>query len=110
MNYVASADWGVLLLENISKNNDYALPNKLFDYIMARLPVVVSNLEEMSRFVNENQVGYVVNSENDEKVIDVFSKINKTTKMKFLPNIERARKKYNWEEQEKTLLKLYKSL
>ncbi|MFH1547235.1 MAG: glycosyltransferase [bacterium] len=110
MNYVASADWGVLLLENISKNNDFALPNKLFDYIMAQLPVIVSDLKEMSRFVKENKVGYVVNSDDDKEVIEVLSKVSRKTKMSFLSNIEITRKKYNWEEQEETLLKLYKSI
>jgi glycosyltransferase involved in cell wall biosynthesis len=110
MNYIGSADWGVLLLENISKNNDYALPNKIFDYIMVDLPIIVSNLKEMARVVTENNIGYVVNYEDGEDVVNVLKSINKGDKQKFLPNLEKAKKKYNWEAQEKVLINLYQNL
>ena len=110
MSYVASADFGVLLLENISKNNDYALPNKLFDYVMAKLPVITSNLKEMAEFVKVNKVGYVVDLESQNKMIDLIVRINMNMKKSLLPNLEKTRKIYTWEEQEKKLLNLYKTL
>jgi hypothetical protein len=38
-------------------NYKYALPNKLFDYINAGLPVLTSNLPEMQAIVNKYNVG-----------------------------------------------------
>ena len=110
MDYIASADWGVLLLENISKNNDFALPNKLFDYIMVGLPVITSNLKEISKFVTENKVGYLVNSSNDNEVVSVIKNLDQNVKKKFIPYLEAASKKFTWEQQEKVLLKIYNSL
>ncbi len=110
MHYVASADWGIYLMENICKNHDYALPNKIFDYVLGGLPVVVSNLKEMSSFVKDNGVGYVINPEDQEMVVNLLQKINKNTKKQFIPNLIKTSKKYCWEEQEKVLLKLYNSL
>lgn len=110
MGYVASADFGVLLLENISKNNDYALPNKLFDYVMAKLPVITSNLKEMAQFINENKVGYVVDLNDEKKIIDLMVNLDVNTKKALLPNLERARKIYTWKNQEKVLVNLYKTL
>lgn len=109
MEYVSSADWGVLFFENLTKNNNYALPNKLFDYIMAGLPVLASNLEEITKFINRNKVGYVVDYEDDKQIIDTLVEIN-SKKEKFLSAIEETRKKYSWEGQEKVLINLYKSL
>jgi len=110
MKYVRSADWGILLLENLCKSYDYSLPNKLFDFIGGGLPVVVSDLKELSNFVKTNKVGYVVDASSSENVINVLSSIDKDTKSKFEKNVSIAAKKYSWEEQEKVLIKIYNSL
>lgn len=110
MNYVASADWGIYLMENICKNHDYALPNKIFDYVLGGLPVVASNLKEMSNFVEKNKVGYVIDPEDQDMVVNLLRKINKETKKQFISSLVKASKKYCWEEQEKVLIKLYNSL
>jgi glycosyltransferase involved in cell wall biosynthesis len=110
MNYVASADWGIYLMENICKNHDYALPNKLFDYIMANLPVVVSDLKEMKKFVDENKIGYAIDSKDTDAVIELLKGVIKETKKEFEKPLGIVAKKYSWEEQEKVLLKIYNSL
>jgi glycosyltransferase involved in cell wall biosynthesis len=110
MNYVASADWGIYLMENICKNHDYALPNKLFDYIMANLPVVVSDLREMKKFVEDNRVGYAIDSKDTEEVIELLRSITKEKKIDFDKQLKIAMKEYCWEGQEKVLLKIYNSL
>jgi glycosyltransferase involved in cell wall biosynthesis len=110
MNYVASADWGVHFMENTCKNHDYAMPNKLFDYFMGGLPVIVSNLKEMSNFVKKNEVGYVIDLEQPNEAVDIIKNINKNTKEKFINNVEKVAKEYTWEEQEKVLLNIYNSL
>ncbi len=56
----ASADIGVALIENISTSYYYALPNKLFEYIMAEIPVIVSDLPQMKEVVEKYDVGYAV--------------------------------------------------
>ncbi len=56
----ASADVGITLLEDTCLNHRYALPNKLFEYAMAGLPILASNLPEIRRVVLEHEVGLVV--------------------------------------------------
>ena len=53
MEYTVQADLGISLEENTGLNYYYALPNKLFDYIQARIPVLVSDFPEMARIINE---------------------------------------------------------
>lgn len=110
MKYVASADWGIFLLENTCKSYDYSLANKIFDYVLGGLPVVVSNLKEMSNFVKKNKIGYVIDSNNKKRVVKLLKNFDKNTKKEFLPNLKEVAKKYSWEEQEKILLNIYKSL
>ena len=110
MKYIGSADWGIYLMENICLNHDFALPNKIFDYILGGLPVVVSNLKEMSKLVNEYEIGYTVDIEDIDRIVKLLEKFDKNTKEKFENNLKKVAKKYCWEEQEKVLLKIYNSL
>jgi glycosyltransferase involved in cell wall biosynthesis len=45
-----------------SPNHEMALPNKLFEYLHAGLPLVVSDAGEIARFVMSNRVGESVRS------------------------------------------------
>lgn len=110
MEYVASADWGIYLMENICKNHEYALPNKLFDYVMANLPVVVSDLKEMKEFVEENRIGYTIDSTDRKKIIELLKSMKTEDREIFNEELNKTAKKYSWEEQEKVLLKIYNSL
>ena len=110
LDYTSSADIGVCIEENLCKSWDYALPNKLFEYSMVGLPVIVSGLSELKRFVNENKNGYVIEDIFDQNEFDkLFPKIIKTYKDK-TPYIKNIRDEYNWQNQEKRLLELYQKL
>ncbi len=56
----ASADLGVHVPEPLTLSIRLALPNKLFEYLMAGLPVVVTDIPEMRRVVEGFDVGLVV--------------------------------------------------
>jgi glycosyltransferase involved in cell wall biosynthesis len=53
----ASFDIGFFALPGTSCHNRFALPNKLFEYIMAGLALCVSNLPEMAQLVTDYCVG-----------------------------------------------------
>ena len=56
----AQADIGVTLLQDTCENHRLALPNKLFEYIAARVPVVASALPETLSLVESHGVGWCV--------------------------------------------------
>ncbi|MEA3317338.1 MAG: glycosyltransferase, partial [Bacteroidota bacterium] len=64
--YTINADIGIALEENIGLNYYYALPNKLFDYIQAGVPVLVSPFPEMQQIVQEYDIGTVYDHSNPE--------------------------------------------
>lgn len=60
----SSARLGFSLEEDLGLNYRYALPNKIFDYIQAGVPVLVSALPEMQNIVDRYGVGRCSNAVN----------------------------------------------
>jgi glycosyltransferase involved in cell wall biosynthesis len=58
--HTAEADVGITLLQDTCENHRLALPNKLFEYIAAGVPVVASALPEIQRLVEAYGVGWCV--------------------------------------------------
>ncbi|MFC2133330.1 glycosyltransferase [Bacteroidota bacterium] len=99
INYTAAADIGLALIENISISYYYALPNKLFEYIMAGLPVICSALPQMKEIVERYKVGVITNIEDENRIVDSVNLIgsDKDALAKYKVNCERAAIELNWE-------------
>lgn len=54
---VRSADYGLCLIENVSLSDYYSLPNKLFEYAFAGIPVLASDFPEISEIVEKYSLG-----------------------------------------------------
>ena len=105
-----SVDVGIALIENISKSYYYALPNKLFEYIMAEVPVVVSNLPQMKGIVDKFDVGFVVDPDNNDELITALKNLTSDEEQykKFKQNCKVASEELNWENEVGNLLELLK--
>lgn len=53
-------DVGLMALPGVSDHKRFALPNKLFEYLMAGLALCVTDLPEMRRLVEETSAGVVL--------------------------------------------------
>lgn len=110
LDYTSSADFGISTIEDTCLSYRYCLPNKMFEYIMAELPVVVSNLYEMQKLVNSNQIGIVVKENSLDGLKSAIKCSLELNKDKIKYNINKIKSIYNWEEQEKILFDVYKRL
>lgn len=110
LDYTSSADFGILFYENNCLNHEFCSPNKMFEYLMAEIPVIVSNLYEMKKLVEANFIGTVAKENTPEGLKEAIAKAIKLDKEELKINIKKLKAIYNWEEQEKVLLKAYKDL
>jgi glycosyltransferase involved in cell wall biosynthesis len=102
-----SADIGLCLIQNVSLSDYYCLPNKLFEYTFAGIPILASDFPDILQVVNEYNLGKCTSLDSKS----VHDKITKFENMSNLPKIDR-KKLYplSWNAQEEKLIKLYDKL
>lgn len=108
LEYTSSADLGISLIENTCLSYYYCMPNKLFEYSMAGLPVLVSNMKDMTELVTTNHMGDVIldfSTFGINQAIDSFLQQN-LVYMK--DNAYRVACENSWEKQEQKMLEAYK--
>ena len=110
LDYTASADYGILFYENTCLNNYYCSPNKMFEYIMAGIPVIVSNLYEMRKIVEQNNIGFIAEENTPICLRDTIQTAINQNRDQLRTNIDRLKTIYNWEEQEKILTRIIKEI
>ena len=110
LSYTASADIGVALMENISLSHYFCMPNKLLEYAMATLPVIVSNVKEMSEFVKKYQMGAIVMKNTVEDFNHVIDKLLRMDIAILSQNSRKAALENSWEHQEVKMKIVYHDL
>lgn len=110
LNFTSSADFGISLIEDTCLSYRYCLPNKLFEYLMVGLPVIVSDLPEMKKIVSQYEVGIIAKDNSIQGIVDALNKATLVDYEEMYLNSEEVRKLYSWEVQEIELLKLYSGL
>ena len=110
LNYTASADFGILFYEDTCLNHRYCSPNKIFEYLMAGLPVITSNLFEMARLVNTHEIGVVASSNDKNGLLEAILNIQNKKYGDLVENVHKARKIYSWENQEIKIIEIYSKL
>jgi glycosyltransferase involved in cell wall biosynthesis len=109
--YTAASDIGLSLDKDTNINYRYSLPNKLFDYIHAGIPVVASNLPEVASIVNTYHVGALFENHEPASIARCIREVTRGIRSgTYIAGIERARKELNWNEERKQLLNLIRKL
>ena len=104
----SSAQIGITLVDNKYLNHQYCMPNKLFEYIMADLPVIVSNTYELNNFVRSYNIGISCDF-NKSSILKSIKEINKNYYL-YKRNLDNVREKYNFNIQKLKLINLYQQI
>lgn len=103
------ADAGYCIIEPVSQSYFYSLPNKLTEYIQAGLPVLASDLPEISRIVNEYNIGVTLSPDafTAQNVSDKLSELKKSRR-EYDAGLQQASSELNWETEKQRLIDIYK--
>jgi glycosyltransferase involved in cell wall biosynthesis len=106
--FTANADLGVSFDKPLHLNYTLSLPNKLFDYIHAGIPVLVSDLPELRRIVSTYHVGLVIPSVEPSIIAkalkDVFAHDDY---LQWKKNCSRALEELNWQHESQVIRRIY---
>jgi glycosyltransferase involved in cell wall biosynthesis len=110
-NYTTKADVGIVLEEPLGKSFEFSLPNKLFDYIHAELPIISGDLVEINTIVKEFGVGVAVGGYNPEEIAKALKRLLKDESLRneIIENQKKAKLELCWEEEEKKLDQYFKN-
>ena len=101
------ADLGLSLEEDLGLNYRFALPNKIFDYIQGEVPILVSNLPEMSKVISAYKVGEIVKNRTPEKLA---KQIKEVLEKEYTKELKLAKTVLIWEQQEEKLIAIFNNL
>jgi len=110
--YTSVADLGVTLDKDTNLNYRYSLPNKLFDYIQAGVPVLSSKLPELERIIQTYEVGELVDEVTPEAIATKIQYLaeNKTKLAWYAYQCQKAALELNWENEKLVLLDIYSTI
>lgn len=108
--FIAKYDIGVYILEPTNFNNKMALPNKIFEFIQARLAIAIGPSPEMASIVNDYQIGVVAEDFSSNSLAEAIRSITTKELQRYYQNVNQAALKINSEENIKKLLQAVKSL
>ncbi len=109
MQYTQLADLGLTLDKDTNINYKFSLPNKLFDYIHAGIPVLASPLPEIKNIIDTYQIGtYIVNHQPESIALTITSIFNDENQWKtWKNNCLIASELLCWENESKNLTQIY---
>lgn len=93
-----------------SLNYKFSLPNKLFDYIHAQIPILCSRAIEVQHIVEMYSIGMAIHPVTPENIAKAINKIATEPKLytTWKDNLETASAELNWENEKLKLENLFK--
>ena len=106
------ADAGIYTVAALCRNFIFALPNKVFEYLAADLPVLVAHYPETKRLITENGIGFVFNPNDTKSIADAINRLirDEDFRVKCVANTRAALSKINAPMEWQKVVSLYDNL
>ena len=104
-----SAAVGLSLIQPVSLSYELTMPNKVFEYLAAGVPVLVSDLPVMAQFVRRHDVGAVAPPDDVgaiARAIEGLLEPDRQTDVRAA--VRRAAQTLTWENESRTLVAAYR--
>jgi glycosyltransferase involved in cell wall biosynthesis len=107
LRFTAGADVGVSLILDTCLSNRYCLPNKLFECVLAELPVLVSDLPEQRGFVETYQAGWCTRCDH-ASIVDALHAIGRRAWGQVRRDLASRTRALGWHQEAEVLLSVYR--
>jgi glycosyltransferase involved in cell wall biosynthesis len=108
--HTQSADVGLVSVRPTCLSYLYCLPNKLFEYTLAGVPVLSNDLPDCAAFIHSYQIGEVVPHDTPEGWRHALRDLKSTGTARFKLGLERAGQDLSWQKEAQTLVGVYQDL
>jgi glycosyltransferase involved in cell wall biosynthesis len=106
----ADFDVGLFALPRSSLHNEFALPNKLFEYTMGGLAACVTELPEMARLVRQYDIGVTIPKVESSAIAETINRLTAGDIDRYKRNALAAASELCWERESERLLASYDAL
>lgn len=112
MEYTKIADLGLSLDKGTNLNYELSLPNKVFDYIQAQIPLLVSNRKIIADLVTKNNIGLVTQTHDPKELAKTVKTMlsNEDKLAAWKENLSKIAEIYTWEAESKKLIDIFNNL
>ena len=112
INWTASADLGVCCIVGTSPSYFHSLPNKLFEYLMAGVPVIASDFPGMGGITRQADVGEVCDPQDPGSIASAVLRVleDPQARERYERNAKAAVERYNWAVEAERLAGIYERL
>ena len=110
MAYTQLAELGFCLDKDTNLNYRFSLPNKLFDFIQAGVPIVASHLTEIEKVIRQYDIGTFIGNHKPETISDTIREALSDEKRiaVWKQHLTIAARDLCWENEEQKLLEVYR--
>jgi glycosyltransferase involved in cell wall biosynthesis len=111
--YTCSADVGIVIYQNKTRNDYYCAPNKLYEYTAAGVPMVGSDLPTIKQFIEDEGVGFIFSPESHEDLARAIQEVYNSEKTypQFSETCKKLAPTCSWESNSEIMLQsLYEDL
>ena len=107
MHYTYNADLGLSIDKNTNLNYYYSLPNKVFDYLNAEVPILASRLPEIEKIIQTYCVGDFIENHTPKNIAAKINELLRSSELlKYKHNCLRAKTELNWRLEKLKLINL----